>query len=141
MDLLVKILRLVGAQIDIQHAKQFMLDAISVVFEWNERFISDKEAMNKIVHSLLKGKYYNNEPSYKKTSKKSASIIAMTAGLCVFLFVFVSFGDFTNVESISQMENEKLMFEQLDEPSSETKGKILNNTKEEFGNQLSLGLN
>ncbi len=64
----------------------------------------------------------------------------MISGLCVFLFVFVSFGDFTNAESILQMENEKLMFEQLDESSSETKGKILNNTKEEFSNQISLRL-
>ena len=132
---------MVGGKIDAQHAKQFMLDTISIVFEWNERFVSDKEAMNKIVWSLLKGNNDKNELAYKKTTKKSASIIAMISGLCVFLFVFVSFGDFTNGESILQMENEKLMFEQLDESSSETKGKILNNTKEEFGNQLSLGLN
>jgi hypothetical protein len=130
---------LVGGKIDVQHAKQFMLDTISIVFEWNERFVSDNEAMNKIVHALLKGKYYKNELPYKKTTKKSASILAMTAGLCVFLFVFVSFGDFTNAETILQIENEELMFEQLDELPSETKGKILNNTKEEFGNQMSLG--
>jgi len=131
---------LVGGKIDAQHAKQFMLDTISIVFEWNERFVSDKEAMNKIVQSLLKGDNDKNELAYKKTTKKSASIIAMISGLCVFLFVFVSFGDFTNAESILQMENEKLMFEQLDESSSETKGKILNNTKEEFSNQISLRL-
>jgi hypothetical protein len=131
---------LVGSKIDAQHAKQFMLDTISIVFEWNERFVSDKEAMNKIVQSLLKGNNDKNELAYKKTTKKSASIIAMISGLCVFLFVFVSFGDFTNAESILQMENEKLMFEQLDESSSETKGKILNNTKEEFSNQISLRL-
>jgi len=131
---------LVGGKIDAQHAKQFMLDTISIVFEWNERFVSDKEAMNKIVQSLLKGNNDKNELAYKKTTKKSASIIAMISGLCVFLFVFVSFGDFTNGESILQMENEKLMFEQLDESSSETKGKILNNTKEEFSNQISLRL-
>ena len=140
MDLLVKIIGLVGGKIDAQHAKQFMLDTISIVFEWNERFVSDKEAMNKIVWSLLKGNNDKNELAYKKTTKKSASIIAMISGLCVFLFVFVSFGDFTNGESILQMENEKLMFEQLDESSSETKGKILNNTKEEFSNQISLRL-
>ncbi len=131
---------MVGGKIDAQHAKQFMLDTISIVFEWNERFVSDKEAMNKIVQSLLKGNNDKNELAYKKTTKKSASIIAMISGLCVFLFVFVSFGDFTNAESILQMENEKLMFEQLDESSSETKGKILNNTKEEFSNQISLRL-
>jgi len=131
---------LVGGKIDAQHAKQFMLDTISIVFEWNERFVSDKEAMNKIVQSLLKGNNDKNELAYKKTTKKSASIIAMISGLCVFLFVFVSFGDLTNAESILQMENEKLMFEQLDESSSETKGKILNNTKEEFSNQISLRL-
>jgi len=131
---------LVGSKIDVQHAKQFMLDTISIVFEWNERFVSDKEAMNKIVQSLLKGDNDKNELAYKKTTKKSASIIAMISGLCVFLFVFVSFGDFTNAESILQMENEKLIFEQLDESSSETKGKILNNTKEEFSNQISLRL-
>jgi hypothetical protein len=131
---------LVGSKIDVQHAKQFMLDTISIVFEWNERFVSDKEAMNKIVQSLLKGDNDKNELAYKKTTKKSASIIAMISGLCVFLFVFVSFGDFTNAESILQMENEKLMFEQLYESSSETKGKILNNTKEEFSNQISLRL-
>ena len=131
---------MVGSKIDAQHAKQFMLDTISIVFEWNERFVSDKEAMNKIVQSLLKGNNDKNELVYKKTTKKSASIIAMISGLCVFLFVFVSFGDFTNAESILQMENEKLMFEQLDESSSETKGKILNNTKEEFSNQISLRL-
>ncbi len=131
---------MVGSKIDAQHAKQFMLDTISIVFEWNERFVSDKEAMNKIVQSLLKGNNDKNELAYKKTTKKSASIIAMISGLCVFLFVFVSFGDFTNAESILQMENEKLMFEQLDESSSETKGKILNNTKEEFSNQISLRL-
>jgi len=131
---------LVGSKIDAQHAKQFMLDTISIVFEWNERFVSDKEAMNKIVQSLLKGNNDKNELVYKKTTKKSASIIAMISGLCVFLFVFVSFGDFTNAESILQMDNEKLMFEQLDESSSETKGKILNNTKEEFSNQISLRL-
>jgi len=131
---------LVGGKIDAQHAKQFMLDTISIVFEWNERFVSDKEAMNKIVQSLLKGNNDKNELAYKKTTKKSASIIAMISGLCVFLFVFVSFGDFTNAESILQMENEKLMFEQLVESSSETKGKILNNTKEEFSNQISLRL-
>jgi len=131
---------LVGGKIDAQHAKQFMLDTISIVFEWNERFVSDKEAMNKIVQSLLKGNNDKNELAYKKTTKKSASIIAMISGLCVFLFVFVSFGDFTNAESILQMDNEKLMFEQLDESSSETKGKILNNTKEEFSNQISLRL-
>ena len=131
---------MVGGKIDVQHAKQFMLDTISIVFEWNERFVSDKEAMNKIVQSLLKGNNDKNELAYKKTTKKSASIIAMISGLCVFLFVFVSFGDFTNAESILQMENEKLMFEQLDESSSETKGKILNNTKEEFSNQISLRL-
>jgi len=129
---------LVGGKIDVQHTKQFMLDVISIVFEWNERFVSDKEAMNKIVQSLLKENYEKNELAYKKTSKKSASIIAMISGLCVFLFVFVSFGDFTNAESILQMENEKLVFEQLDESSSETIGKIQNNTKEEFSNQLSL---
>ncbi len=140
MGLLVKIIGLVGSKIDVQHAKQFMLDTISIVFEWNERFVSDKEAMNKIVQSLLKGDNDKNELAYKKTTKKSASIIAMISGLCVFLFVFVSFGDFTNAESILQMENEKLMFEQLDESSSETKGKILNNTKEEFSNQISLRL-
>ena len=131
---------MVGSKIDVQHAKQFMLDTISIVFEWNERFVSDKEAMNKIVQSLLKGDDDKNELAYKKTTKKSASIIAMISGLCVFLFVFVSFGDFTNAESILQMENEKLVFEQLDESSSETKGKILNNTKEEFSNQISLRL-
>ncbi len=131
---------MVGGKIDAQHAKQFMLDTISIVFEWNERFVSDKEAMNKIVQSLLKGNNDKNELAYKKTTKKSASIIAMISGLCVFLFVFVSFGDFTNAESILQMENEKLMFEQLVESSSETKGKILNNTKEEFSNQISLRL-
>ena len=131
---------MVGGKIDAQHAKQFMLDTISIVFEWNERFVSDKEAMNKIVQSLLKGNNDKNELAYKKTTKKSASIIAMISGLCVLLFVFVSFGDFTNAESILQMENEKLMFEQLDESSSETKGKILNNTKEEFSNQISLRL-
>ena len=131
---------MVGGKIDAQHAKQFMLDTISIVFEWNERFVSDKEAMNKIVRSLLNGNNDKNELVYKKTTKKSASIIAMISGLCVFLFVFVSFGDFTNAESILQMENEKLMFEQLDESSSETKGKILNNTKEEFSNQISLRL-
>jgi hypothetical protein len=131
---------LVGGKIDAQHAKQFMLDTISIVFEWNERFVSDKEAMNKIVQSLLKGNNDKNELAYKKTTKKSASIIAMISGLCVFLFVFVSFGDFTNAESILQIENEKLMFEQLYESSSETKGKILNNTKEEFSNQISLRL-
>ena len=131
---------MVGGKIDAQHAKQFMLDTISIVFEWNERFVSDKEAMNKIVQSLLKGDNDKNELAYKKTTKKSASIIAMISGLCVLLFVFVSFGDFTNAESILQMENEKLMFEQLDESSSETKGKILNNTKEEFSNQISLRL-
>ncbi len=131
---------MVGSKIDAQHAKQFMLDTISIVFEWNERFVSDKEAMNKIVQSLLKGDNDKNELAYKKTTKKSASIIAMISGLCVFLFVFVSFGDFTNAESILQMDNEKLMFEQLDESSSETKGKILNNTKEEFSNQISLRL-
>ncbi len=131
---------MVGGKIDAQHAKQFMLDTISIVFEWNERFVSDKEAMNKIVQSLLRGDNDKNELVYKKTTKKSASIIAMISGLCVFLFVFVSFGDFTNAESILQMENEKLMFEQLYESSSETKGKILNNTKEEFSNQISLRL-
>ncbi len=131
---------MVGSKIDAQHAKQFMLDTISIVFEWNERFVSDKEAMNKIVQSLLKGNSDKNELAYKKTTKKSASIIAMISGLCVFLFVFVSFGDFTNAESILQMDNEKLMFEQLDESSSETKGMILNNTKEEFSNQISLRL-
>lgn len=131
---------MIGGKIDAQHAKQFMLDTISIVFEWNERFVSDKEAMNKIVQSLLKGNNDKNELAYKKTTKKSASIIAMISGLCVFLFVFVSFGDFTNAESILQMENEKLMFEQLVESSSETKGKILNNTKEEFSNQISLRL-
>ena len=131
---------MVGGKIDAQHAKQFMLDTISIVFEWNERFVSDKEAMNKIVQSLLKGDNDKNELAYKKTTKKSASIIAMISGLCVFLFVFASFGDFTNAESILQIENEKLMFEQLYESSSETKGKILNNTKEEFSNQISLRL-
>ena len=131
---------MVGGKIDAQHAKQFMLDTISIVFEWNERFVSDKEAMNKIVQSLLKGDNDKNELAYKKTTKKSASIIAVISGLCVFLFVFASFGDFTNAESILQIENEKLMFEQLYESSSETKGKILNNTKEEFSNQISLRL-
>ncbi len=123
-----------------KHAKRLMLDVMGIVLSWNESFLTDKQAMDKVVGSLLKDKHNQNGYPRTKTTKKSASIIAMISGLCVFLFVFVSFGDFTNAESMLQMENEKLIFEQLDESSSETKGKILNNTKEEFSNQISLRL-
>ena len=140
MGLFVKILRLVDGKINVQDAKQFMLDIISIVFEWNEGFISDKAAMDKIVHSLLNEQLYKIEPIYKQTTQKSAATIAMASGLCIFLFVFVSFGDFTNVESNLQIENEKLIFEQLDELPPEAKEKILNNTKEEFSKQMNLGL-
>lgn len=117
MDLGVKIIGLVGGKINASVAKQFMLDVISIVFEWNERFITDKEAMNKVVRSLLKEKSYKNNSNYKKTSKKSAAIISLAAGLGVFLFVFVTIGDYTNVDSSLVIENGKLVFEQLQESS------------------------
>lgn len=141
VDLFVKILRLVYGKITVQDAKQFLLDIISIISEWNAGFVSDKAAMDKIVHSLLNEKLYKIEPIYKQTTKKSAAIITMASGLCIFLFVFVSFGDFTNVESNLQIENEKLIFEQLDESPPKANEKILNNTiVEEFSNQMTLGL-
>ena len=132
---------MIDGRIHVQDAKQFLLDIISIIFEWNEGFISDKAAMDKIVHSLLNEKLYKIEPIYKQTTKKSAAIISMASGLCIFLFVFVSFGDFTNVESNLQIENGKLIFEQLDESPPKANEKILNNTiVEEFSNQMNLGL-
>lgn len=141
VDLFVKVLRLAYGKITVQDAKQFLLDIISIIVEWNERVISDKAAMDKIARSLLNEKLYKIEPIYKQTTQKSAAIIAMASGLCIFLFVFVSFGDFTNVESNLQIENEKLIFEQLDESPPEANEKIQNNTTvEQFSNQMNLGL-
>ena len=119
---------------DSQHAKRLMLDVISIVLAWNERLLTDKQAMDKIVGSLLTEKYNPNENSYKKTSKKSAGLVAIAAGLGIFLFVFVvSVDGFTNSESIMLAENEKIGFDQLGENPSESNEKILNDTiVEEF---------
>jgi len=125
---------MLGGRMDSQHAKRLMIDVISIVLAWNERLLTDKQAMDKIIGSLLTDKYNQNENNYKQTSKKSAGLLAITAGLGIVLFVFVVSVDvFTSSESIMLADNEKIGFELLGENPSESKEKMLNDTiVEEF---------
>jgi hypothetical protein len=125
---------MLGGRMDSQHAKRLMIDVISIVLAWNERLLTDKQAMNKIIGSLLTDKNNQNENNYKKTSKKSAGLLAIAASLGIVLFIFVVSVDvFTSSESIMLAENEKIGFELLGENPSESKEKMLNDTiVEEF---------
>jgi len=128
------LLNMLGGRMDSQHAKRLMIDVISIVLAWNERLLTDKQAMNKIIGSLLTDKNNQNENNYKKTSKKSAGLLAIAASLGIVLFIFVVSVDvFTSSESIMLAENEKIGFELLGENPSESKEKMLNDTiVEEF---------
>ncbi len=128
------LLNMLGGRMDSQHAKRLMIDVISIVLAWNERLLTDKQAMNKIIGSLLTDKFNQNENNYKKTSKKSAGLLAIAASLGIVLFIFVVSVDvFTSSESIMLAENEKIGFELLGENPSESKEKMLNDTiVEEF---------
>ncbi len=118
---------MVVGRMNTQHAKRLMIDVISIVLAWNERLLTDNQAMDKIVGSLLTDKYNQNENNYKQTSKKSAGLLAIATGLGIVLFVFVVSVDvFTNSESIMLAENEKIGFELLGENPSESKEKMLN---------------
>ena len=121
------ILNMVGGKMDSQHAKRLMVDVISIVLAWNERLLTDKQAMDKIVDSLLADKYILHENGYKKTSKKSAGLLAIAASLGIVLFIFVISVDAFTSENIMMAENEKIGFELLDENPTESE-KILNET-------------
>ncbi len=125
-----------------QHAKRLMLDVIGIVLAWNDRLITDKQAMNKVVGSLLHDKNNQNGVVPRtKTSKKSAGLLAIATGFAIISFVFVvSFDFFPSDETKLIAENEEIGFEQLREMPSEAVEKIQNyTTNEEFSNKINSG--
>ena len=123
-----------------QHAKRLMLDVIGIVLAWNDSLISDKQAMDKVVGSLLDEKYNQNEVPRTKTTKKSAGVLAIVTGFAIISFVLVSFDVFPSDEIKLIAENEEIGFEQLREMPSEAVEKIQNDTtKEEFSNKINSG--
>ena len=123
-----------------QDAKRLMLDVIGIVLAWNQSLLTDKQAMDKIVGSLLEDKYNQNGFPRTKTSKKSAGLLAIVTGLGIISFVLVSFDFFPSDETKLIAENEEIGFEQLREMPSEAIEKIQNNTtKEEFSNKMNSG--
>ncbi len=124
-----------------QHAKRLMLDVIGIVLAWNDRLITDKQAMDKVVGSLLHDKNNKNGVPRTKTSKKSAGLLAIATGFAIISFVFVvSFDFFPSDETKFIAENEEIGFEQLREMPSEAVEKIQNDTtKEEFSNKINSG--
>ena len=123
---------------DSKHAKRLMLDVIGIVLAWNERLLSDKQAMDKIVGSLLEDQSKKNGLNRKKTTKKSAGLLATAAGLGIILFVVVVSTDvFPNDDNNLVSENEEIGFEQLGEIPSEGTEKILNNEEELSNKQIS----
>ena len=124
-----------------QHAKRLMLDVIGIVLAWNDRLITDKQAMDKVVGSLLDDKYNQNGVPRTKTSKKSAGLLAIATGFTIISFVFVVSFDFSPSDETKLIaENEEIGFEQLREMPSEAVEKIQNDTiKEEFSNKINSG--
>ncbi len=123
-----------------QHAKRLMLDVIGIVLAWNDSLISDKQAMDKVVGSLLDDKYNQNGVPRTKTTKKSAGVLAIVTGFAIISFVLVSFDVFPSDETKLIAENEEIGFEQLREMPSEAVEKIQNDTtKEEFSNKINSG--
>jgi len=123
-----------------KHAKRLMLDVIGIVLAWNDRLISDKQAMDKVVGSLLDDKYNQNAVPRTKTTKKSAGVLAIVTGFAIISFVLVSFDVFPSDETKLIAENEEIGFEQLREMPSEAVEKIQNDTtKEEFSNKINSG--
>ena len=117
-----------------------MLDVIGIVLAWNDSLISDKQAMDKVVGSLLDEKYNQNEVPRTKTTKKSAGVLAIVTGFAIISFVLVSFDVFPSDETKLIAENEEIGFEQLREMPSEAVEKIQNDTtKEEFNNKINSG--
>ena len=126
---------------DSQHAKRLMIDVIGIIFAWNESLLTDKQAMEMIVGSLLEDKYNQNGFPRTQTTKKSAGLLAIAAGLAIISFVFVvSFDVLPSDETKLIAENEEIGFEQLGEMPSEAIEKIQNDTtKEEFSNIMNSG--
>ncbi len=123
-----------------KHAKRLMLDVMGIVLAWNESFLTDKQAMDKVVGSLLKDKHNQNGYPRTKTTKKSAGLLAIVTGLGIISFVLVSFDFFPSDETQLIAENEEIGFEQLREMPSEAVEKIQNDTtKEEFSNKINSG--
>jgi hypothetical protein len=127
-----------------EKAFHIIYDIIGIVIKWDKNQLSDKEAMNGIVDILASHAEDEKEYEIKNLTKinffKSQKKLMAPITISV-IFIGVLFGTgilnhiFVIPETPTSVNENKIGFEQLNEPASDKKEKILNNTTiEEFSN-------
>jgi hypothetical protein len=137
-----------------EKAFHIIYNIIEVVIKWDKNQLSDKEAMNGIVSILafhaedlsekereqIRKKILKNENEIKKQNHiKFQKIVPPIAISVIFIGVLFGTGILNNFfilpENQTSVNEKKIGFEQLNEPRSDKKEKILNSTIiEEFSN-------